>query len=178
MDGARVWNASAATGIAVGEICASFDSVSVCFSKGLGAPAGSAFCGRRALVDEARRFRRRWGGAMRQAGILAAAAQHALDHHRSRLLDDHANARALAERLAEAPGFTIDLRRVETNLLVIDIDAPSEIVVREARELGVLVGALGPKRLRAVTHLDVPQAAVEPAANALIEALRRGHKHA
>jgi threonine aldolase len=178
MDGARVWNASVATGIAVGEICASFDSVSVCFSKGLGAPAGSAFCGRRALVDEARRFRRRWGGAMRQAGILAAAAQYALDHHRSRLLDDHANARALGERLASAPGFVIDLRGVETNILVIDVDAPSEIVVREARELGVLVGALGPNRLRAVTHLDVPQSAIEPAASALIEALRRAHKHA
>ena len=104
LDGARIWNASVASGVDVATLCAPFDTVSVCFSKGLGAPVGSAFCGPQALVEEARRLRKRWGGAMRQSGILAAAALHALAHHRTRLSEDHANARALAETLARDPG--------------------------------------------------------------------------
>ena len=123
LDGARIWNASVATGVDVATWCAPFDTASVCFSKGLGAPVGSAFCGPRALVVEARRFRKRWGGGMRQSGILAAAALHALAHHRARLAEDHANARALAETLARTPGIRIDLATVETNIVNIDLDA-------------------------------------------------------
>jgi threonine aldolase len=173
LDGARVWNASAATGVAVAVLCADFDTVSVCFSKGLGAPVGSAFCGSRALVEQARRLRKRWGGGMRQAGILAAAAQHALAHHRDRLVDDHANAKALAAALVAAPGVHVDVASVETNIVNIDVDAAAEAVAREACALGVLVQAVGPRRLRAVTHLDVQRPAVDTAAEILARAVSR-----
>ncbi len=181
MDGARVWNASVASGDAVAELCAPFDSASVCFSKGLGAPVGSAFCSSRALVDEGRRIRRRWGGAMRQAGVLAAAALHALAHHRDRIALDHANARCLAERLvasATGKGAHVDLEHVETNLVLIDVDVPAELVVREARELGVLLMAASPTRLRAVTHLDVSRTDVEQAADAIGLALEKARRRA
>src|SRR5579863_283762 len=117
LDGARIWNASAALGIDVSTLSAPFDTVSVCFSKGLGAPVGSAFCASRSLVEEARRVRKRWGGGMRQAGILAAAALHALAHHRARLADDQANARALAERLTGVSGIHVETAAVETNIV-------------------------------------------------------------
>ena len=175
LDGARIWNASAATGADVASLCAPFDTVSVCFSKGLGAPVGSAFCGPRALVTEARRLRKRWGGAMRQSGILAAGAMHALSHHRARLQEDHDNARALATGLARAPGVRVDLATVETNIVNVDLDVPADSVVRTARELGVLINATAPSRLRAVTHLDVVRkdidAAIEILANAVARAV-------
>src|SRR5579864_5883643 len=104
LDGARIWNASIATGLDVATLCAPFDTVSVCFSKGLGAPVGSALCGTRAIVQEARRLRKRWGGGMRQAGILAAGALYALRHHRERLPEDHRHARELAHQLSSAAG--------------------------------------------------------------------------
>ena len=173
LDGARVWNASAATGIEVADLCAGFDTVSVCFSKGLGAPVGSAFCGPKALVADARRLRKRWGGAMRQSGILAAGALHALAHHRTRLVEDHANARALGEGLARAPGFRVDLAVVETNIVNLDLEVPAEAVSRAARELGVLIDATGPRRLRAVTHLDVSQKDVGAAIEILATAVTR-----
>jgi threonine aldolase len=174
MDGARVWNASVATGEDVAALCAPFDTASVCFSKGLGAPAGSAFCGPLRLVQEARRLRRRWGGAMRQAGILAAGALHALAHHRKRLVEDHANARFLAERLAlpgTGKGAQVDPASVETNLVLIEVDAPADRVVSAARDLGVLLTAPAANRLRAVTHLDVSRADVEAAAGIIGRAL-------
>jgi threonine aldolase len=171
IDGARVWNASVASGVAVAEWCAPFDTASVCFSKGLGAPVGSAFCGPRKLVEDARRLRKRWGGAMRQSGILAAAALHALAHHRARLADDHANARALGEALARASGVHVDLTAVETNIVNIDLDAPAEAVVRGAKANGVLINATGAKRLRAVTHLDVTRADIDAAAVILVQAV-------
>jgi threonine aldolase len=171
VDGARIWNASVATGVDVATLCAPFDTVSVCFSKGLGAPVGSAFCGPRALVDEGRRLRKRWGGAMRQAGILAAAALHALAHHRARLAEDHANARALAEKLARVPGALVDLETVETNLVNVDVDASAADVARAAQALGLLIAASGPRRLRAVTHLDVSRADVDAAVDILASAL-------
>ena len=173
LDGARVWNASVTSGVQVVAWCAPFDTVSVCFSKGLGAPVGSALCGRRALVDEARRIRKRWGGGMRQAGILAAGALHALAHHRARLADDHANARAFAEKIARLDGAHVDLASVETNIVNIDVDVPADDVAREARELGALIGASAPRRLRAVTHLDVSRADVDTAAEILAIALDR-----
>jgi|SRR5580698_10569741 len=180
LDGARIWNASVAGGQDVATLCAPFETASVCFSKGLGAPAGSAFCGPLALVQEGRRLRRRWGGAMRQAGVLAAAALHALSHHRQRLTEDHANARVLAEHLASpggGRGARVDVASVETNLVLIDVDVPAELVVREARELGVLLmGAT--TRIRAVTHLDVSRADVERAADIIGRALEKARQSA
>jgi threonine aldolase len=171
LDGARVWNASVATGLAVAELCAPFDTTSVCFSKGLGAPVGSAFCGPRRLVEEGRRFRKRWGGAMRQSGILAAGALYALAHHRTRLVEDHDNARALASALTNVAGVTVDAAHVETNIVNIDLDVPSDAVVRAAGAAGLLINATGPRRLRAVTHLDVSRAAVVEAARLLSAAV-------
>jgi threonine aldolase len=171
LDGARIWNASVACGDSVASLCAGFDTVSVCFSKGLGAPAGSAFCSTKERVEEARRFRKRWGGAMRQAGILAAGALHALAHHRARLADDHANARILATLLADAGGFAVDPSDVQTNIVNIDTDLSAEAVAREARGLGVLFSPSGPRRLRAVTHLDVSRKDIEEAVPLLLRAL-------
>jgi threonine aldolase len=164
LDGARIWNASVATGISVANLAAPFDTVSVCFSKGLGAPVGSALVGSRDAVDRARRFRKMWGGGMRQAGILAAAAVYALAHHRSRLAEDHEHARLFAERLSKTPGAKID--RVETN--IVNVDVPETVkaddVALAAREAGVALNASGPHRLRVVTHLDVSRDEVERAA--------------
>jgi threonine aldolase len=171
LDGARVWNASVASCVDVATLCAPFDTVSVCFSKGLGAPVGSAFCGTRERVEQGRRLRKRWGGAMRQAGILAAGALYALAHHRARLSEDHANARAFAEKLARTPGVRIDLASVETNIVNIEVHAPAEAVAHAARELGVAIHATGPAHLRAVTHLDVSRADVEIAADVLARAV-------
>jgi threonine aldolase len=173
LDGARIWNASAATATDVSTLCAPFDTVSVCFSKGLGAPVGSAFCGPRALVEQGRRLRKRWGGAMRQSGILAAGALHALAHHRTRLVEDHANARAFAEGLSRTAGFRVDLSAVETNLVNVDLEVPAEAVVRTARELGLLINASGPRRLRAVTHLDVSRKDIDAAVEILAAAVTR-----
>lgn len=171
LDGARLWNASAATGIDVASLAAPFDTVSVCFSKGLGAPAGSALCGSRRLVEEARFFRKRWGGGMRQSGILAAGALFALEHHRERLREDHYKARHFAEKVAHVPGVSVDVARVETNIVNIDLDKPAETVVRKAAEAGLLVNASGPRRLRAVMHLDVLPDDAERAATLLAEAV-------
>jgi threonine aldolase len=117
LDGARLWNASIATGIAERDYAAHFDSVSVCFSKGLGAPVGSALCGSREFIQRARRFRKMFGGGMRQAGIIAAGALHALEHHRARLAEDHTNARTLADGLSLLPGIELDPASVQTNLV-------------------------------------------------------------
>jgi threonine aldolase len=173
LDGARIWNASIAIGVPVAELCAPFDTASVCFSKGLGAPVGSAFCASRKQVEEARRLRKRWGGAMRQSGILAAGALHALTHHRARLADDHANARALAERMSRTPGASVDLAGVETNLVNIDLDVPADVVARVAKEHALLINATGPRRLRAVLHLDVSRADVDAAADILASAIQK-----
>jgi threonine aldolase len=173
LDGARLWNASVATGLAVDVLAAPFDTVSVCFSKGLGAPVGSAFCASRAIVERARRFRKMWGGGMRQSGILAAGALYALHHNRARLADDHANAKRFAAVVAEAPGARIDLAGVETNFVLVDFDEPlrAEDVVRHARALGLAIDARGPRRIRAVTHLDASREDVERGARILVEAI-------
>ncbi len=171
LDGARIWNAAVASGVDVTALCEPFDTVSVCFSKGLGAPVGSAFCGPRRLVEDARRFRKRWGGGMRQSGILAAGALYALAHHRPRLAEDHGNARTLAEAMARAPGVRVDLASVQTNIVNIDFDVRADAVANRARDLGVLINASGPSRLRAVTHLDVSTADVRAAAEILGRAI-------
>jgi threonine aldolase len=177
LDGARLWNAAAATGAALEALTAPFDTVNVCFSKGLGAPVGSALVGSRAAIEEARRFRKMFGGGMRQAGVLAAAAIHALAHHRARLVDDHAHAKRIEGALREAAdGSKATRARIvgaDTNQVNVDTDGiPAERLVEAARRRGVLVGAMGPTRTRAVTHLDVSAADVEVAARALGEALR------
>jgi len=178
LDGARLWNAAAATGLSPKELCAPFHSASVCFSKGLGAPVGSALCGTREFVERARRFRKMWGGGMRQSGILAAAASYALHNHRERLGEDHAAARAFAERAASIEGAHVDLARVETNIVNVDVDATDprltgEAVALAARGLGLLVNASGPRRIRVVTHLDAPRADVERAAELLALAIAK-----
>jgi threonine aldolase len=175
LDGARIWNASAATGLTVKELAAPFDTVSVCFSKGLGAPVGSALCGSRELVERGRRLRKMWGGGMRQSGILAAGALHALRHHRDRLGEDHAAAKAFAERAARIDGASVDLARVETNIVNVDLETPltGDAVSLAARELGLLVNASGPRRIRVVTHLDAKRADVERAAELLGQAVAK-----
>ncbi len=157
LDGARLWNASVASGHAESELAAPFDTVSVCFSKGLGAPLGSALAGSRALIDEARRYRKMLGGGMRQAGIVAAGALFALEHHRRRLAEDHRGARLCAEALLETRGASVDIAAVETNVVNVRLAEPkAEAVVTEARKRGVLVNATAAEQLRLVTHLDAP----------------------
>ena len=175
LDGARLMNAVVASGVPAARWAAGFDSVWIDFSKGLGCPVGAMLAGSRAFIEQAWRFKQQWGGAMRQAGILAAAAVHALDHHVERLVEDHANARRLAQRLAGLPGVAIDPLAVETNLVYFDLtaqapcDAPT--LVERLRARGVEVGAMGPRRLRAVTHLDVSAQDVEHAADVIADCL-------
>ncbi len=164
LDGARIWNAGIATGLPLDVLAAPFDTVSACFSKGLGAPVGSVIAGPRELIEvRARRIRRMFGGAMRQVGLLCAAAHHALDHHLGRLATDHENAALLAHGLADVPGITCDASAVETNIVnfdVADVAGGASAFVTRARAAGVLVGAIDEQRVRAVTHLDVSRAAV------------------
>lgn len=173
LDGARIWNAAAATGLSPKELAAPFDTTSICFSKGLGAPVGSALCGPRELVERGRRLRKMWGGGMRQSGVLAAAALFALRNHRERLGDDHANAKRLAEAVAKIDGAHVDLARVETNIVNIDVDAPlsADAVCVAARGLGLLVNPSGPRRIRAVTHLDASRADIDRAGEVFAAAL-------
>jgi threonine aldolase len=170
LDGARLWNAAVATGVTEKELAVGFHSISVCLSKGLGAPAGSLVCGSRPLIKACHRFRKMHGGGMRQAGILAAAGVYALEHHRARLADDHANAKALAEAIAGTRGLVVDLTRVHTNIVMIDFErGTAQAVVELAREEGVLLGTAGPHRVRAVTHLDVDREGVLRAAKVIAE---------
>ena len=170
LDGARLWNAAVATGIAPATWAAEFDTVSVCFSKGLGAPVGSALTGSTEFIARARRVRKLFGGGMRQAGTIAAAALYALDHHIDRLAEDHRNAQILAEAIADTPGLRLDPPEVETNLLWFEVE-PSRGTAREVadalRQRGVLVHLAGPQTLRACTHLDVSAAQAERAADAI-----------
>jgi threonine aldolase len=154
VDGARLWNACAAGGFAPSDVGRLASTLSVCLSKGLGAPVGSVLVSSAAAIDEARVWRRRMGGAMRQAGILAAAGLHALDHHLDRLADDHERARRLADALG--------LPRPDTNIVPVPV-ADAAAAVAQAREHGVLVGALDPTTVRAVTHLEIDDAGVAAA---------------
>jgi threonine aldolase len=174
LDGARLLNAAAARGDDPAALAAPFDLVTIALSKGLGCPAGSVLAGRREDVAALVRFRRMLGGAMRQAGILAAAGLHALEHHVGRLGEDNANARAIGERLAEVPGVLIDLPRLETNIVVFHLapEAPDALaVVARAAEEGVKVMAFGPRTVRAVTHLGVTREDCSAAADALAGAV-------
>jgi threonine aldolase len=160
LDGARIWNAHVATGTPLAEYGATADVLAVCLSKGLGAPVGSLVVGSGQAVAEARVWRKRMGGGMRQVGILAAAGLHALDHHVERLAEDHEHARVLADACGADPST------VETNIVVVEVpDAPA--VVAAAREHDLLVSAVGPRALRMVTHLDVDREQVDAAASVL-----------
>ncbi len=170
LDGARLWNAVVASGIPAREWGALFDTVSVCFSKGLGAPVGSALAGSRDFVTRARWVRKRLGGGMRQAGVLAAAALYALDHHVERLADDHRNARVIAGAIADTPGLRLTPAVVETNLIWFEVDpelGTSRDVAAALKEKGVLVHTSGPQTLRACTHLDVSSPQAERAAETI-----------
>jgi threonine aldolase len=159
-----------ASGVSAATLAAPFDLVSVAFSKGLGAPGGSMLAGARAVIAQAVRHRRIFGGAMRQVGVFAAAASYALDHHGDQLKADHGNAALLARRLAASPRIELDLATVQTNIVVFRVaeGAPdAATMVARAREKGVLLFAFGPRTLRAVTHLDVTRAQCEQAGDVL-----------
>jgi len=170
MDGARLFNASAASGISVAEFAREFDSVWIDFSKGLGTPGGAVLAGTRAFTAEAQRWQLRIGGAMRQSGIIAAACEYALDHHVTRLAQDHANAKRLASGIAQMGSLRIDAASVETNLVYFDVTAPgwnAEKLCNALRPHDVRIGAMGTHTLRAVTHLDVDAAGIDRALAAL-----------
>jgi threonine aldolase len=161
LDGARLFNAAAAAHHTAAQFAEPFDLVAISLSKGLGAPVGSMLAGSRDLIDKAVRYRRMFGGAMRQAGLLAAAGLYALDHHMARLVEDHANASTLAQALVANPQVELDLATVQTNIIVFHLKpgAPdAATMVQRAAERGVLLIAFGPRTLRAVTHLDVSAA--------------------
>ncbi len=162
LDGARLMNAVVASGVSASAYAEDFDTAWIDFTKGLGAPVGACLAGSADLISEAWRYKQMWGGAMRQAGVIAAAGLYALDHHVDRLAEDHANARRLAEGLAAIDGITIDPAMVETNIVAFEVpDAAAFCAALEAD--GVLMGALGASRVRAVTHLDVDAAGIEEA---------------
>jgi threonine aldolase len=174
-DGARIWNAHVASGVALTEYGALFDAMSVCLSKGLGAPVGSlVVLSDATMVEEARAIRRRLGGGMRQVGVLAAAGLFALRHNVERLADDHARARRLAEAVADVAPGTVSVADVETNIVVVDLSSTplySSGVAADCRADGVIVSAFGPRRVRLVTHLDVDDAAIDRAIPVLRRAL-------
>ena len=177
LDGARLFNAATASGLTLAELARPFDLASVALSKGLGCPVGSVLAGDAALIAQAVTARRRFGGAMRQSGILAAAGLYALDHNMTRLAEDHANARLIAERIAQLPGIRLELSRVQTNIVIWEMapaapDAPT--IVARAKEAGVLISALGARAVRAVTHLDVTAEQSRHAGEVLADIIARG----
>ncbi|HUR95074.1 MAG TPA: GntG family PLP-dependent aldolase [Gemmatimonadales bacterium] len=175
MDGARLMNAVVASGTPARDFAAPVDSVWLDLTKGLGAPVGAVLAGSRAFIDEAWVFKQRFGGAMRQAGIIAAAGIYALEHHVERLAEDHARARTLAHGLADLPGIAVDAARVETNIVIFDVRGTGltgEEFGRRTERAGVRFTVLGPTLVRAVTHLDVPSDGTERALAAARAALR------
>jgi threonine aldolase len=170
LDGARLMNAVVASGVRAADYASRFDTAWLDFTKGLGAPVGACLVGSRELIDEAWRFKQMMGGALRQAGIVAAAGLYALDHNVDRLAEDHENARVLAEGLAGLRGASIDPSTVETNIVIFEVEDPAGVVA-SLFEHGVEMTQMGPGRIRAVTHLDVDRAGIERALEALREVL-------
>jgi threonine aldolase len=165
LDGARLMNAVVASGVEASAYAEGFDTAWIDLTKGLGAPVGAVLAGSEELIAEAWRYKQMWGGAMRQAGVIAAAGLYALDHHVERLAEDHANARRLADGLASLSGITLDPTAVETNIVVFEVaDAPAFCAALDAER--VRMGAVGPRTVRAVTHLDVDAAGIERALSA------------
>lgn len=176
LDGARLWNAAAATGISEERWSAPFDTVSVCFSKGLGAPVGSALAGPKEMMKEARRHRKLFGGGMRQAGIIAAGALFALEQNRQRLTQDHANAQILAEAIRAADGLSLSPDSVDTNIVIFRVEPKLGSAGEFAAELktqGVLCLGISPTQVRLVTHLDVSEAQCVQAAKIIRETAGR-----
>lgn len=178
-DGARIWNAAVASGLSERELLAGFDSASVCFSKGLGAPVGSLLCGPRAFIKAARKVRKRWGGGMRQAGIIAAGALHAFRNHRVRLLEDHENAAVLGDTLrelaAELPDLVCEVKSPlpQTNMIYFRVPTNCvEPVIGQLAERGVLVLPTGGGWIRAVTHLDFPRSAIPATCEAIKDSVQ------
>lgn len=175
LDGARLLNAVVATGVSARDYCAPFDSCWIDLSKGLGCPVGAVLAGSREFIDEAWRYKHLFGGAMRQAGIIAAAGVYALEHHVERLAEDHAKAKALAKGLAALDGVSVDVEAVETNILMFDIGGTGvdrSVLLERLSERGVRFSPLmWPTKLRAVSHLDVPEDGVERALAAMREAV-------
>lgn len=175
LDGARLWNASVATGIKPYEYAQYADSVSVCLSKGLGAPIGSLVAGSKSFIDRVHRFRKMFGGGMRQAGIVAAAGIYALDHHFERLAEDHQNARRLAVGLKELKGVSIEPKFVETNIVIFDVanSGMTAVQVTEAmKKEGVLIHPISKTQIRLVTHLDITHEDIETALKAFRKLLK------
>lgn len=175
LDGARLFNAVVATGIAAADWARHFDTVSVCFSKGLGAPVGSALAGSREQIKRARRHRKLFGGAMRQAGVIAAAALYALEHHVERLAEDHAHARLLAQAIRRIDGMQLVPEQVDTNIVIFRVDpglGTAAEYTQRLREAGLLVLAISPTTIRAVTHLDVSAEDVRRAGEIIAEVAR------
>jgi len=176
LDGARLFNAVAATTLPPAAYAQHFETVSVCLSKGLGAPAGSLLTTNDpGMMDRARRFRRMYGGAMRQAGILAAAGIYALEHHVSRLKDDHDNAKRLARKLQQIPAISINPQHVDSNIVMFDVVGsrlPPSVIVAALKQEGVLINAVGGTSYRAVTHLDVSPKQIDVAAEIFGRVLR------
>jgi threonine aldolase len=170
LDGARLLNATAATGVSAADFARGFDTAWLDFTKGLGAPIGACLAGSRELIDEAWRYKQMLGGAMRQSGIAAAGAWYALDYNVERIAEDHENARILAEGLAELPGVEIDLDAVETNIVVFSVP-DAEALVAALQQRGVLVGTLDETLVRAVTHLDVTRRDIDDALEAAAAAV-------
>jgi len=172
LDGARIFNAAVALGVEAADIAACADTVTFCLSKGLACPVGSIFCGSRESVQDAKRWRKRLGGGMRQVGVLAAAGLIALDQMVDRLAEDHANARTLAEGLAELPGVRCDLSRVQTNLVFFDLDTmAAPVFTEECARRGLLGDWSGPKRMRFVTHYGIDAEDVQSALKVCEEVL-------
>ena len=156
LDGARIWNASVATGIPIAEYASYFDSVSACFSKGLGAPIGSIIAGSNGFIKEAFRVRKAWGGGMRQVGIIAAAALFAVKNNLERLKEDHEKAKQLAKALAEMKNIEVDLNKVQTNIVMFGVKkTTAQAFSRKLASYGLLISPVSKQSLRAVTHLDV-----------------------
>lgn len=165
LDGARLFNAAVALNLPARALVEPMDSVTVCLSKGLGAPMGALLAGSSEFIERALRYRKALGGGLRQAGIVAAGGLFALRHHVERLADDHRRARMLAQALSGLPGLRVQEPEVPTNMVIVDLDGPAGPVVDAGRRVGVLFGAMGPQRLRLVTHLDVDDAGILAAAD-------------
>jgi threonine aldolase len=174
LDGARLLNAAVASGAEPAALVAPVDSTSICLSKGLGAPVGSVLAGSQAFITSAHRYRKMLGGAMRQVGILAAAGLYALSHNVQRLAEDHDNASLLARSLAKIPGVALDPGRVQTNIAIFDLQPPAPdaaAFLAACAERGLLLSQVGPRRVRAVTHMDVDRQGCQRAAQIVAEVL-------
>ncbi|MBI9017039.1 MAG: low-specificity L-threonine aldolase [Phycisphaerae bacterium] len=172
LDGARLWNATAETGISEKDYSQYFDTISVCFSKGLGAPVGSVLAGPEAIMEKAHRFRRMFGGAMRQSGIIAAGALFALENNRDRLKQDHANAKKLADGIANLPGVKVEIQSVQTNILCFDVTTmPATEMVKKLKAHNIAMLNIGPQTVRAVTNLGVTENDIETTIKVFMEIL-------